>query len=578
VAGQLARSYPATWIDLHRQLRRVSITPASRVAPNIRSAVVSFMTLLMSVVGLVLLIACANVANLLLSRAAARRREIAIRLSIGASRRRLIRQLLTENIVLSLLAGAAGLAVAFWIVNIVAAFRAPTPLPVPLDAVIDLRVLFFAFTLSVATAVLFGLAPALQSTRPDVVAALKSDSALSVARRGLNVSHLLVGGQLALSLIVLVAAGLLIRTLQQSQRINLGFDPDNIAIMSVDLTGTGQTDPERSEQIFMAIVDRLKQFADVDRASLAAAVPLGPGRSRQPVAVEGYKFRPGEDTEQHYNVVTPDYFETMRIPISRGRTFNDRDRVGALRVAMVNETFARRFWAGQDPIGKRISVSGQNGPWLEIVGVTQNGRYIDILDDSLPYFFLPLWQNPLTAAIVHVRSRGSEASAMLSVIRSVVREVNPNVPVSPVDDVTLLGDVVGIGLLPQRLAASWLGIFGVIALMLAAIGLYGVSGHAVSLRRREIGLRMAVGADPRAIVSLFLSQGLRVIAIGLAIGLAAAFVVARLLSSLLYEVSTTDPLTFVGTSVILAMVAFGATYVPAQRAARLDPMRVLRQD
>jgi predicted permease len=377
---------------------------------------------------------------------------------------------------------------------------------------------------------------------------------------------------------VLVAAGLLIRTLQQSQTINLGFDPENIAIMSVDLTGTGQADPERSEQIFTAIVDRLKQFPDVERASLAAFVPLGQAWSRQPVTVEGYEFRSGEDAEQHYNVVTPDYFEMMRIQIVRGRAFNDRDRAGAPPVAMINETFARRFWAGQDPIGKRISVSGQNGPWLEIVGVTADGRYIDILDDTLPYFFLPLWQNPRAAAIVHVRSRGSEPSALVPVIRSVVREVNPNLPVSPVYAVTLLDNVVGVGLLPQRLAASWLGIFGAIALLLAAIGLYGVLGHAVSLRRREIGLRIAVGAEPRAIVSLFLSQGLRVVAIGLVIGLAVAFVVTRLLSSLLYEVSPTDPLTFVATPVILAMVAFAATYLPAQRAARVDPIRMLRQE
>jgi len=228
--------------------------------------------------------------------------------------------------------------------------------------------------------------------------------------------------------------------------------------------------------------------------------------------------------------------------------------------------------------GKRISVSGQNGPWLEIVGVTEDGRYIDILDDTLPYFFLPLWQNPRAAAIVLVRSRGSEPSALVPVIRSVVRDVNPSLPVSPVYDVTLLDDVVGVGLLPQRLAASWLGIFGAIALLLAAIGLYGVLAHAVSLRRREIGLRIAVGAEPRAIVFLFLSQGLRVVAIGLVIGLAVAFVGTQLLSSLLYEVSPTDPLTFVVTSVIFAMVAFAATYVPARRAARLDPIRLLRQE
>jgi predicted permease len=293
------------------------------------------------------------------------------------------------------------------------------------------------------------------------------------------------------------------------------------------------------------------------------------------VTVEGYQPRLGEDTERHYNVVTPAYFETMRIRIVRGRPFSEQDRAGAPLVAMVNETFARRFWGDQNPIGKRISMRGPNGPWMEVVGVTEDGHYVSVLDETLPYFFIPLWQNPSSEAVVHVRAAGENPAAIIPLVRDAVHDVNPGLPVF---EAALLGELTGIGLLPYRVAASWFSVFGAVALLLAAVGLYGVLGHAVSLRRREIGVRMALGAHPRIILTLFLSQGLRVVTIGLAAGLVSALVVMRLMTDVLFRVSPTDPLTLVLTSALLLAVAAAAAYFPARRAARLDPIQVLRQE
>jgi predicted permease len=575
LAGQLAQEYPAAWLDVRKQPRRLTITPATRVAAQIREAIVGFMALLMAVVGLVLLIACANAANLLLARSAARRQEIAIRLSLGASRIRLIRQLMTESLVLSTLAGAGGIVLAYVLITAVSAYRPPMTLPVPLDPSIDRGVLLFAVALSIAAGLIFGVAPALQSTRRGVAGSLKGDEAVAARRRKVPVGHGLVVLQVALSVLVLITAGLLIRTLQESQSVHLGFDPANVATARIDLTGTGELTPERMTQTFQAIVDRLEELPDAEHVSFATLVPLGLGSSRRRVTVDRYQPEPGEDLERHYNVVTPEFFETTRIRLVRGRAFVDGDRAGAPPVAIVNEAFARRFWGNQDPLGQRISIRGAAGPWMEIVGVTENGRYVSVVEEPAPYFFLPLWQHPSADAVLHVRSGRSAAAALVPLIRGAVSDLYPNLPVF---EAWVLSDLTGVQLLPYRLAAWFLSLLGFVALTLAAVGLYGVLGHAVSRRRREIGIRLAIGAEPRAIRLLVLSHGLRVVGVGLASGLAAALLVTRLLSSLLFQVSPTDPLTLAATSILLLLVAAVACDLPARRAARVDPVQALRQE
>ncbi len=570
--GQLSQQYPQTWLDLRREPRRVTVTPLSRVSPIIRGIITGFSALLMIVVGLVLLISCANVANLLLARAEGRTREIAVRLSLGAGRGRLIRQLITESLVLSIVAGVAGLILAFWFTRAIDAFQPPLPLPVPLEPSLDGGVLLFTLALSLLTGLVFGLVPALHATRPDLVTALKSETSGNTGRRRFSAGQALVIGQVALSLLLLVTAGLFIRTLQQSTLVPIGFDPDGVALTSIDLTGMQPT-PEQSELYFQALLERLRRLPDVDRVAIAALVPFGP-TSRRGIQVEGYQFRPGEDTEQHYNVVTPDYFLALRIPIVNGRGFADGDRAGAPPVVMINETFARRFWPNDNPIGKRIKVNGAGGPWSEVVGVTKDGHYVSLLAETLPYFFVPLAQTMRSSVTVFVRTNGSSPGLMLPAIRSAVRDLNANVSTF---DAQFLTDRVGAGLTPMRLAASALGAFGTIAMLLAAIGLYGVMAHGVNQRRREIGVRVALGAEPRAVRALFVSQGMRIVAIGLVVGWAGAFAATRLLSSFLYGISPTDPVTFAATSAVLALVAFAATYLPARRAAALDPIRALRE-
>jgi len=574
LSAQLAQQYPAAWLDLRQQPRRISITSPSRVPQSVRGVLAGFMALLMSIVGLVLLIACANVANLLLARAAGRTREVAVRLALGAGRGRLVRQLLTESLVLSLVAGGAGLVLAYWLTRAIAGFTPPVPLPLALDTSIDLRVLLFAAAISVATGIVFGLVPAVTATRSDLVPALKSEVAWVPTRRRLMAGQALVVTQVAMSLLLLVAAGLFIRTLQQSQRVEIGFDPDRVAVAGIDLSGMRPAS-DRSELYYQALLDRLGALPGVEHASLAALVPLGLGSSRRSIAVEGYQFRPGEDTEQHVNVVSPDFFATLRIPIVKGRAFAASDRANAPPVVMINETFARRFWPNEEPIGKRIKVSGPNGLWSEVVGVTKDGHYVNLLAETLPYFFMPLAQSLRPSVTVFVRARTDDPARLLPVVRNVVRELNTNVSTF---EEGLLADRIAVGLLPMQIAASALGLFGTLALALAAVGLYGVLAHGVSQRRREIGVRVALGAEPRAVQTLFVLEGMRIVGIGIALGWAAAIGLTRLLSSFLYGVSPTDPTTFAGTTVLLAIVALAATYFPARRAARLDPIRALHQD
>jgi predicted permease len=522
----------------------------------------------------VLMIACANVASLLLARAAGRTREIAVRLSLGAGRGRLVRQLLTESLALAALAGGAGLVLAAWSIRAITAFTPPVPLPIPLDPALDLTVLFFAAALSVATGIAFGLMPALYATRPDLLPALKAETAWVATRRRLSAGEALVVAQVALSLVLLVAAGLFIRTLQQTQLVHLGFDPDRVVVTSIDLAGMQPT-PERSAQFYEALLDRLRQMPDVERVSLAALVPLGLGSSRRGVAVEGYQFGAGEDREQHFNVVSSGYFETMRIRMVKGRPFTDDDRAGAPPVIIVNETFARRFWPNDEPIGKRVNAGGPKGAWAEVVGVSEDGHYVSLLDETLPYFFMPLAQSIRPSVTVHVRTRADDSSQVIPAIRAAVRELNPNVSTFGAGR---LVEYVGVGLMPVRFAAATLSVFGAVAMILAAIGLYGVLAHGVNLRRREIGVRIALGAGQRAVEMLFVRQGLRIVAIGLLIGCAGSLAATRLLTTFLYGVSPTDPLTFVGMSLLLTAVAFAAMYLPSRRAAHLDPIRALRHD
>ncbi|MFY9609329.1 MAG: ABC transporter permease [Blastocatellia bacterium] len=581
IAEQLFKEWPQRWNNIRNEPRVISLVPESeaRVMPDVRTPVVIFMALLMAVVGLVLLIACANVANLLLARAAARRKEFAIRLALGAGRLRLIRQLLTESVLLAVLGGVGGLLLALWGVELLMAFKPPVPVPIEIDLSIDWRVLGFTFGVALLTGVLFGLAPALAASRPDLVPSLKDEAGAVGAGRGrgrLRGTFVIV--QVALSLLLLICSGLFLRSLRNASSIDPGFDADNLLVMAMDLQLQGYNETT-GRNFSSQLLDRVRALPVVESASITDALPLGLDGARRGITIEGYTAQAGESTEVNSAFVTPGYFETLRIPVLRGGAFDGQDRAGSLGAVMINEAFARRYWPGQDPIGKRIQRgvgrSGSNdSPYLAVVGVVKDGKYATLGEEATPFFYLNLAQDYLSAPTLIVRTRGNPFDC-LPAVRNEVAALDKNLPLY---DVKTMREHLGLALLPARLAGSVLGVFGLVALLLAASGIYGVMAYAVAQRTREIGIRMALGARAVDVLKLVVRQGMTLVVIGVVIGLTGAFFLTRLLESFLFGVTSTDPATFAAIALLLVAVALAACFVPARRATRVDPMVALRYE
>jgi predicted permease len=580
IAAQLYKEWPQHWENIRRQSRNISVTPESeaRLMPDMRMPIVIFMALLMAVAGLVLLIACANIANLLLAQASARRKEIAVRLALGAGRWRLIRQLLTESVLLALLGGAAGALLAGWGADLLLAIKPPLPIPVELDLHGDWRVFGFMSGLSLLTGIVFGLTPALAASRPDVAGSLKDETgaAHTGGRRG-RLRGSLVVVQVALSLLLLICAGLFLRSLRNASSIDTGFDADNLLALSMDLQLQGY-DETKGRNFTDQLVDRVRSLPGVVSASLTDQLPLGFG-ARRGMTIEGYTAQLGESTEIQSSLVAPGYFETLRIPLLQGRTFQQQDNANAPGVALINEAFARRYWPGQQPLGKRVQMgavrSGVNdAPYLTVVGVTSDGKYSTLGEEATPFIYLNLTQNFVLSPTLIARTRGNPLDS-LPAVRGEVAALDKNLPLY---DVKTMRQHLGLALLPARLAGGVLGVFGLVALTLAAAGVYGVMAYSVAARTREIGIRMALGANARDVLRLVTRQGMTLVAIGMAIGLAAALALTQLLKSLLFGVSATDPLTFAVISLLLTAVASLACWIPARRATKVDPMVALRHD
>ncbi|MBI3653987.1 MAG: ABC transporter permease [Acidobacteria bacterium] len=572
LSQQLGQEYPNENEGLS-----IVLTQPGFVLPNIRDAFVSFSTILLATVALVLLIACTNIASLMLARATKRRKEIAIRLSLGASRAQLIHQLLTESLLLSLLGGAAGLLLAIWIIELVVAFKPPVDFPITIDLQMDWRVLLFSLLLSLGTSLLFGFIPALQATKSQVVSALKDETTIGGYRRSKLRSSLVVL-QIALSLVLLIAAGLALRSLQHLQTMNPGFATENGLIMSFDLglQGYDQVKGKRFEQ---QIIERVRALPGVRSAALTDLLPLSGNYSGNTVYVEGQPpVRGAEVPSAMVSSVSADYFSTMEIALLAGRSFTEQDNDKASQVAIVNESFVRRLipelGSVQEAIGKRFSFQGVAGPFIQIVGVTGDGKYWTIGEAPQPFAYSPLLQSYNASVSLVVRT-SVEPRSLISAIRQEFQTLDETLPVFSVKTLT---EHMGFSLFPARVAALLLGSFGLLALLLAAIGIYGVMAYSVAQRTREIGIRMALGAQAGEVLKMVLKQGVTLALLGVSLGLLAALAVTQLMSSVLYGVSATDLLTFVLVSALLTGVAMVACLVPARRAAKVDPMIALRYE
>src|SRR6266550_1121726 len=580
IAKQLENAYPET--NRGRGVRVLAFNQSDD--PDQRRQLGSVAGLLMSVVGLVLLIACANIANLLLARGAGRAKEIAIRLAIGATRWRIVRQLLTESVLLATLGGVLGLLLTWWATSSLRAMPPPAgALPLAPQISIDLPVLLFTMGLALLAGIVFGLAPALRISRPAIVPALKDESRTITDRKPyFNLRNLLVVTQIGLSVVLLIAAGLFLRSLHHAQAINPGFDAEKIVTVPLNINLLRYSKPQGRE-FYRQVVERVEGIPGVESASLARIVALGGGASVRSLAIEGRtnsdnQFRsegggPADSSlnSVNSNVVGPKYFQTMGISLLRGRDFDSRDTEDKPGVVIVNESFAQRHFLGQEIIGRRISFNGATGPWREIVGVVRDSKYLTLSEPPTPVAYLPLQQNHETGMTLHVRASGNP-STVIAAVRNQVQLIEKNLPVN---NPTPMNEWIVNSLYAARMGAILLGVFATLALLLASIGLYGVMSFAVSQRTREFGIRMALGARASDVFKLVLRHGMGVVACGVAIGLGVAVIVTRLLSSFLYGVSTTDGLTFAAIPVVLALVAGIACYIPARRATKVDPLIAL---
>lgn len=573
VAAALHQQYPGAWTDVRSEARRVTVIPAPQatIPPQLRGPVAAFVALLTAIVAGVLLIGCVNIANLLLARATARQREIGVRLAIGASRGRLIRQLLTESMVLASFGALLGIALAWTGTRALALATTGLPLPVEvrLDVSPDLRVLGFAAVVTIVAGALFGLAPALFATRRSLTSSMHREDG---GRRKLRLRGALAAGQITITMILLVAGGLLLRSLRSAQSIDPGFRTEGLLSVSLAFDERAST-PEQRVQFQRELVDRVRALPGVSSASYVSALPLGAGSGRRSFTIEGYRPTDNEDMEIHWSDAGPGYFRTMGARPLRGREFTQSDGPGAPGTAIVNEAFAARYLAGQDPLGKRLNPNGDRP--LEIIGVAENGKYVSLGEDPRPFVWRAADQwpsSPFLALVVHAPSA---PGALAQPIRRLIAEIDPDVAVT---GIATADQHLAFALLPQKVGAWLLGLFGVLGLALAALGLYGVMAYSVNQRTREFGLRLALGARTQDITMMVVRQGMIAAVIGGLAGLGLAAAASRFMQFVLFDVPPLDPVTFVGVTIVVFAVAFVANWLPARRTAKVDPLQALRYD
>lgn len=571
---QLAAEYPNRERLVESQeetgLEGARLLPIGSLPPRTARVVAAFMGLLVALVGLVLLIACANLSGLLLARATMRRKEIAVRLALGARRLRIVRQLLTESVLLCLLSGGLGVLLAFWMNRALLSFKPALQLPLELNLQLDGGVLVAALILSLLTGLLFGLLPALQASKPDLVVTLK-DETYRGGVRGSRLRNLFVVGQVSLSFLLLVCAGLFWRALSTGQQYHPGLEPERVQTATLDPHFLGYDEPH-SREFYRQLIERVRTLPGVEAASLASSVSVGNSRSSMGLAPVGDG---STDSNQlpavGFNAVTPGHLAVLKLQLLGGRDFSEKDRQGAQRVAIIDETAARAWFAGRDAVGERLTDGKEE---YLIIGTVERANLRMKASAAQPFVYLPVAQAFNARLVLHVRTQAAAAEAYAAV-RSAVASLDDRIPLQ---FTMALGEYLRLELLPQRIVSALAGVCGLIGLALAAIGIFGMMSYAVTQRTHEIGIRRALGAQNSDVLSLVMRQGVLIAAAGLSIGLLGSLAVTRLLAGLLYGISPTDPLTLTAVSLLLAGATLLACYLPARRATKVDPLVALRHE
>ena len=564
---QLAQAFPKSnkgW--------DAAVLPVTGLPPEFRGFAGPLMAILMTVVGLVLLIACANLANLLLARASRLTREMAIRSALGAGRGRIVRQMLTESALLSVAAGAVALGISALVGPLLLKLKPPMLSFLSVQLPADWRVLAFTLAVSLLTGFVFGVAPALRSSRVDVVSRLKDETTGSPGRSRLR--NALVTGQVAVCTVLLIGAGLCLRSLMSAGAVDPGFRVSKRLMVMLDLDILGYSE-SAGRAFYDQLVEEMKGLPGIESACVASHLPLGFERIGTAIDIDGYQAPPGlPGIPVGFVGVGPGYFRTLGIPLLRGREFNRQDSNTSAGVAIINEAMAKRYWPGQDPIGKQVTLAYGKRQRLEIVGVVATGKYGDLREEAQPFMFRPFSQVYASHAVLVVETAG-DPKAMLGPVEREIHKLDENLPVI---DAETLAQYMSIPLFVPRLTGTLLGAFGLLALLLAAVGLSGVVAYYVGLRTREIGVHLALGAERRDVLKLVVKQGMRLSLAGVLIGLAAALGVSRVLSGLLFGIHPTDPFTYLAVACVLTGTTLLACYLPARRAAKVDPMVALRHE
>jgi putative ABC transport system permease protein len=578
LAGQLAGAYPESWKEHNQQPRRISVVAEhyARIPPEARSALMGLAGLFTVLVALVLLIACSNISNMLLARATARQKEMAVRTALGASRGRLIRQLLTESLQLSLIGSTLGILLApICIELLTASFLPASATTLPIDISVNQRVILLTLGIGLLTGLIFGLVPALHASRSDLLLAMKDESPiLRTGQRRFGIRNIFVMSQISASLLLLVVAGLFIRSLQKAQQVDLGYDLNNVLTVRPDAPTLDARNTAPLLVFYNQMIERVRALPGVEAASYADFIPSGGGLRRSTAAFENYTPRTGENMDVMTGVVASDYIKTMGMRLLAGREFTEQDKDGAPRAVLVNESLARRFWPGQNALGKHVTIGGSTRGPAEVVGIVKDATAYIFQENSSPFLYLPLPQNPSAGMTLHVRTKG-DPLAIMPALRNEIDALGQNVILQ---DVRTLSQQMNEALLMLRIVSTLTALFGLLALSLALVGVFSVINYSTSRRTREIGIRLALGAQRADILKMILKEALFIVAFGVGAGLFLSVASGRLIASLMFARGGADMSVYVSVALILIVIAMVACFIPAYKATKVDPTEALRHE